>query len=216
MFLQNTQQVRLIYGSHFLFLPPLEKAEGKEVAKTEFAENDTDETLAPENIEVKKDAMEIVSSVPEKTEVPKTEEKKETPKEIVMENFKKTDSSVFETGSQIAWKKRVTAKFFVIVSASDFSNRMLMIVLREFIKESEISLEAINFGIYPNDTQSWNVSDMPLPIGIVFSEHLQFAESAEKVGGKTVYAAPDLLQIVQKPMLQNAFNAVLKEVMDLI
>ncbi len=205
MFLKNAQNVRLLYGTKFLFLPPLSKQEGEQ--KAVFSE-EKNIAITPD---VESPNAEPETTVPENPAFISPPQVEVSVSPVVPEPIHSKTESLFLKGVRIDWKKRATAKFFVIVSESVFSNRMLMILLREFIRENEIPFEWISFGVYQDGATNWETETMPLNEGILFSKTLSFTEAPEKMGQKWIVPAPDLLQIAEKIPLQNAFRAILKD-----
>ncbi|MBX7240462.1 MAG: hypothetical protein K1X92_01840 [Bacteroidia bacterium] len=207
MFLKNSQNVRLLYGSQFLFLPPLTKEEGGKKMVL------SSESILPEVPEIPAESEPVAEVSRPIAEKPA---EMEIPPVVFPEKEPVKPKNVFSKGVSIDWKKRATARFFVIVPKVAFSNRMLMIVLREFIKENEIPLEWISFGVYPDGANDWETESMPLKAGLIFSDTLSFTESPEKTGENWIFPAPDLMSIVAKPTLQTALSAILKELKSLI
>ncbi len=207
MFLHSPHNVKLLYGSYFLFLPG---DSFQNIVKYPAVE-DTPEIFSVPDPQIIETPKEEKKDYPvSKTLRPINQEMDSSEVSKNIEN--KPPKNPFQGETKITWKSKANTKFFVIVSEAAFTNRMLMIALREFIIESGIPVGYINFGVYPTGAIEWDISDMTLPLGVLFAPSLGFTKEPQRLGTKLIYSAPDLLQLIEKTELQKILTEILKEI----
>ncbi|MFN0200411.1 MAG: hypothetical protein ACKVTZ_02770 [Bacteroidia bacterium] len=226
----QTPDVLRLYGSSFLQVPhkeglpivELPTLVAKELRKTETEKTEnrvevsrlpiSPKTETPPAVEENLPKVEtpslIVAETPPVT-VEKTEPKIETTPEI-----KPFPVSIYETGNGISWKlgKKKNAKIVFIMDEATFGNSMMLTALRTMvIEEVKIPAEFVVFGTYPNDTTHWELRDMPVTTGLLFTEPIQNQPNPYLFQDKKVFAMGDLKNVILDTKRQEKLKNWLKK-----
>lgn len=206
MFHLDTLSIRRLYGSQLLFLPSDKQ---KETGNT-FIEDAKD--LNPTTIEdIKKvEVPEIVTKLLPEPQTPVQVSS------IEVEVLNKENNLPFSSGQMIDWKSRKNAKIVVILHEEEFRNRFLTNGLRFFISDIGISFENVNFGIYKENTDLYNLTDMPHLIGILFTKTSPIESNLYKTKDKIIYISSNLLALAGDVALQEQLKHNLLEIKNLL
>lgn len=182
--------IRRLYGNQFLFLPSGKEGENKVLIVEKNVE--TLDSQVTETIKANPISVSPVSHP-----------------EITVEI-----NNIFNSGQSIDWKGRRNAKIVVILHEKEFRNRFLTNGLRFFISDSGISFDNVNFGIFQENTQSWQTEDMPHLIGILFAD-VVVEKRLYKSKNKIIYVAHSLSTLALDIQLQEDFKRILNEIKNL-
>jgi hypothetical protein len=182
--------IRRLYGNQFLFLPSDKEGEKQALIVEKKAETP--------NLPVKE------AVIPSPILAPPI-----APPVIAVEV-----NTMFNAGQSIDWKGRRNAKIVVILHEKEFRNRFLTNGLRFFISDSGISFDNVNFGIFQENTHSWQTEDMPHLIGILFAD-VAVEKRLYKSKNKIIYVANSLSSLALDTQLQEDFKRILNEIKEL-
>lgn len=73
-------------------------------------------------------------------------------------------------GTSVTWKLKPESTLALIISSSDFGNKELTGYLKQCLLESDVPLENIGFGVFPDGTTAFDLQDIPTSTGILFCE----------------------------------------------
>lgn len=205
LFYFDTLSVRRLYGSQLLFLPSDKKQEEEKIFVEEVEEFTNNvlvhqqEILAP-TIIAPKNSIETPIS----------------PQIPIVEAIQHSPSLPFSSGQKIDWKSRKNAKIVVILHEEEFRNRFLTNALRFFISDIGISFENVNFGIYKENTDLYDLSDMPHLIGVLFTSKSPIESNLYKTKEKIIYISPKLITLAGDVQLQELLKNSLLEIKNLL
>ena len=109
------------------------------------------------------------------------------------------------TASPIVWKLRPTSQFALVLTADEFSRKLLTGALKNFVEALKIPLTAVGFGILP-DSNALDFGDMPVQTAIIFAEKPAVLMNTT---GKTIHFMAKITDIIQQPALEKSLENLL-------
>ncbi|MEZ4687258.1 MAG: hypothetical protein R3B47_14680 [Bacteroidia bacterium] len=63
---------------------------------------------------------------------------------------------------------RSTSSLALVLTEAEFRNRLVTNGLKQLVEEAGINSKEIGFGVLEEGHESWDFSDMPVPVAVVF------------------------------------------------
>lgn len=138
--------------------------------------------------------------------------------EGISSNKQQEDPSLktFFQGSNITWKIKSQSKIALILEETEFSNRNLTNSLKSLILQANISPTQIGFGIIQQIDHNFDLTDMPMKIGVFFGGFTDSAQaelpSSLSLADKDLFFTKKMSQITASDSLQAEVITMLKRV----
>ncbi len=142
-----------------------------------------------------------VDQEPEKNPIPAPEEKKEVSYEAFI-----------GMGSMADWRLKKQSEVALIVLKNEFDDREAMANLKNLMVSAGIDLSKIGFGVIESQQNQWNLSDMPVPKGIIFADFSQKLPSPISWKGKEFFPAAPIAKISKDERYGLAMDRLLRRI----
>jgi len=193
----NEEDIGRLYGRFFFLLegdrPSPDTATPKK--DTEIAQTENDHVREIEA------SPTTVDQKPEKEPIPATEEKKEVSYEAFI-----------GMGSMADWRLKKQSEVALIVLKNEFDDSEAMANLKNLMVAAGIDLSKIGFGIIESQQNHWNLSDMPVPKGIIFADFSQKLPSPISWKGKEFFPAAPIAKISKDERYGLAMDRLLRRI----
>jgi hypothetical protein len=177
----------------------------------EFTPDDVKRLYGARLFVMPEDRVELLPSVEPTTNLP-AEEPSPQEKEPAVVAPPPLDPQMFRQGSAIDWKMKANANLALLLPAAEFANRELTGLLKQAVLDAGINVARIGFGIYDDQAESWNFSDMPVSVAVVCGGCGGRLSAPLNVDQKELFPAPALAEAHRDLALKETLKAVLRQV----
>ena len=119
-------------------------------------------------------------------------------------------------GPMVDWKMKPQAKFALVLSATEFSDRDLTRQLRDMVLAAGLDANLIGFGVLPAGSDRWNFAGMPVDLAIVCYTFPERLPQPVSLGGKQFFVAAPLAQLTTDDRYRQAMDRLLSRVRELL
>ena len=120
--------------------------------------------------------------------------------------------TLFEKGGEVNWKMKPEAKLALILSKAEFSNRTLTTWLKEQILHAGIDTNFIGFGVGQDQEEYWNLTTMPVQVGLVFTHVGQSLPAQVQWEQRECFIVGKLADLSAQPDQLPTFQTLLQRV----
>lgn len=71
-------------------------------------------------------------------------------------------------GEPVVWKMRTGATLALVLTESEFKNKLITGSLKQIVVDAGINPKEIGFGVLNESAEEWDFSEMPVPTAVVF------------------------------------------------
>jgi hypothetical protein len=141
----NKATIRELYGEQLFVIPDSQPKESK-TPEQETPSSGQEEEKPPSQAEVVESAA---------VEEPVSDPQPREPKTL-------------QEGHPVQWKMRPTSTMALVLTASEFGNKLVTNGLKQLVLDAGINPKEIGFGVLEEGHETWDFSEMPVPVAVVF------------------------------------------------